>query len=456
MNFTKKEIMEKICIASRLENLGLFIGSGFSKSVMEDSGRCSLSWLDLLKLLCREFEIKDNLFCEGYTYPLIASKIIEIVSENSIDVTEAENKVKRKIAMLVNDSPKIETIEKFRLYINELNAQWVITTNYDNLFEKIVGPSAYPILPNYMFYNIKNILPIYHIHGSILKPDSIVISNEDYAKTMRPSDYRHSRLPIFMKENTVLMIGYALGDLNVISAIDYRNNVFNSLATIENNIIQLVYTKNPKKDCYEKNGVIIYEFDNLLNFLEEFKDYQSRYKSLIGKTVNKINDKINEFVDEGDEYTRDFINNYSNYRYETIGFINKLDNSYCYIYTPYLSFLDRIFDKIYRDATTISYNFSAYSDYLNILIDLIKNVQIENVPTMYLSFLIHRLDEISKHVGEQKGQSFDAYDTWKYRKNEIPKDFIDLVQTSINEINYKLSVDRLLKLIETEETLAEN
>lgn len=62
-------------------------------------------------------------------------------------------------------------------------------------------------------------IPIYHIHGVCNIPDSIVITNEDYAYMFRPNDYRQARLPFLMKESLVIMIGYALGDLNVITAV---------------------------------------------------------------------------------------------------------------------------------------------------------------------------------------------------------------------------------------------
>lgn len=38
-------------------------------------------------------------------------------------------------------------------------------------------------------------IPIYHIHGVCNIPDSIVITNEDYAYMFRPNDYRQARLP---------------------------------------------------------------------------------------------------------------------------------------------------------------------------------------------------------------------------------------------------------------------
>lgn len=376
--FEKNEILEKICVASRIENLGLFIGSGFSKAVMSLSKKDAMSWLELLKAICNDFKIDTNIFNKGYTYPLIASKIIDLISKNeNISNDDATIRLKQSIAKHVNIKPSDSIKEKYKKYMEDINPQWIITTNYDNIIEQIIGEKAFPILPDYSFYNTKNILPIYHIHGSILNPKSIVISNEDYTTTLRPSDYRHNRLPILLNENTTLMIGYALGDLNVLSAIDYRNNVYDkNIKLVENNIIQLVYTDNPLEKCYEHNGIIIYEYDDLISFFESFSVYYNKYKSNIGKITNKVIEKNNEFVDCEKEYLELFEFDENGYRKETIKFIYSLDSSYCYVYSQFIHFLSRVFDKTYCESRKNG-QFQYYNYYLNIWFDLVENVEIE-------------------------------------------------------------------------------
>lgn len=445
--YEKNEILEKICVASRIENLGLFIGSGFSKAVMEDSGKTALSWLELLKNICNEYSIKENFFKEGFTYPLIASKIIDIIalSEENMSLEEATKNVKNSIAKMVNVSPNDLTRNKFNVYFSELKPKWIVTTNYDNVIERIVGPSAYPILPNYLFYNTKNILPIYHIHGSVLEPQSIVITNEDYAKTMRPSDYRHTRLPILMKESTILMMGYALGDLNVLSAIDYRNNIFSNKSQIDNSIIQMVYTENPKNHCYEDKSIIIYEFDNLSTFFDELIDYLKRYRSKIGNITNLVTKKQEDFISDDTQYVRSFEYNRNNYRTDTIKFVNELDNSYCYLYAQFIPFLERVFNNVLTKGQR-AYQFHFYDYYLNIFLDLVKNIDVETVPTIYAAFLVEKLDVIAVYIGDTPGQGYDAYETWKKRKNDIPSTFINFVKTSLNELNNRYYLQKLLDI----------
>ena len=127
----KEEILEKICIASRLQNLGLFIGSGFSKSLLIDSNLPSYSWSELLQKICDEYSIDDELLKKGSTYPLIASSIMEIVQKNDgCSLEEATRRVKFSIAKLVNQIPKEFVIEKYNNYFKNINPNWIVTTNY--------------------------------------------------------------------------------------------------------------------------------------------------------------------------------------------------------------------------------------------------------------------------------------------------------------------------------------
>lgn len=440
----KNEIFKKVCVSSRLETLGLFIGSGFSKALMIESGSNMLSWLELLKRICDSYSIDHSIFNEGATYPLIASKIIEIVS-NKEEITgeEAIKQVKKRIANFVNCCPSESVKDKYNLFFNNLNPNWIVTTNYDSLIETVIGNNAYPILPNYLFFNAKNLVPIYHIHGSVLDPSSIVISNEDYARAMRPSDYRHSRLPILFKESTVLMIGYALGDLNVISALDYRNNVYTNSSGIDNCIIQLVYNANiDKEKIYLKDSVIIYEYNDMSQFFIELVDYMNKYKSQIGRQTNDVKIKQNQFICEGPQYVMSFIEDYDNYRNETIDFMNKLDISYNYVFSQYIPFLERVFSIVFDKAHQPK-QFTYYNLYLELWLDLIVNLDLKKASPIYLSFLIETFGTVCPYIGNKRGESYDAYNTWMSRSKEISRNFIELLS---NSLSYKY-VENLHELI---------
>ena len=72
------------------------------------------------------------------------------------------------------------------------------------------------------------------------------------------------------------MIGYALGDLNVITAVDWANNVYtNTSGEYDFPIVQLLYTDNPKQDPYvEQNGIVIFEVSDISKFFLELYEFQ--------------------------------------------------------------------------------------------------------------------------------------------------------------------------------------
>lgn len=155
--------------------------------------------------------------------------------------------------------------------IPEVDPSWVITTNYDFVIECMVLDRGMQLGPNDTFSAQKGQIPILHFHGHRLDPDSIVITQEDYAGLFRPNQYRQSKLPLQIKESTVVSLGYNLGDPNVLMALDWSKNVFHSQHLhIPSEFVQVVRKANPKSDPYrDRNGILVLEVAEIKNFLEE-------------------------------------------------------------------------------------------------------------------------------------------------------------------------------------------
>jgi len=48
-----------------------------------------------------------------------------------------------------------------------------------------------------------------------------IIVQEDYVGQFRPTEYRQIKMALMIKESTMLIIGYGLGDVNVLTALDW-------------------------------------------------------------------------------------------------------------------------------------------------------------------------------------------------------------------------------------------
>ena len=74
-------------------------------------------------------------------------------------------------------------------------------------------------------------LEIYHIHGSALHAPGIVATTEDYYNFINAPTYFSRKIFTLMAEQTVLFLGYALGDPNLKAVLhEFRRSNFATLS----------------------------------------------------------------------------------------------------------------------------------------------------------------------------------------------------------------------------------
>lgn len=435
---TKEDVFKKIAQAVQMDTLGFFIGSGFTKALLEYNGReQSYDWKELLVKACTKLNVPTTIFSKGLTYPQVASEICSIyANDNNKSSEKAISKLKRTIAELVDVRPEENILDEYKSIFKTIEANWIVTTNYDTLIEQILCEKALSINPNDGYYKTKDFTPIYHIHGSKLDADSIVITNEDYTHTLRFSDYRHARLPFLIKESTVLMIGYSLNDLNVLSAVDYCQNVYKNVSpAYDAPIIQLLYERSPKEEPYCKNEIIVQEISDLALYLKELSNYVNRYKSIIGKEKKRVQELIEQYTTADGTYIDRIIENKEE-RKQMIERIYNLDRAFWYAYPSFIAFIKNALNKLW-DIAIRPNQFHSYADILDFLMDLIVLTKNRSVPNNYIDFLIDEFIDIAGYVGDDPGQSWPANNLWNKRKIEIPKEFVDAAISRCQRNDYK-------------------
>lgn len=458
---TKDDIYRIICNASRLETLGMFVGSGFTKSILENNfDYDAYNWAELLERCCDEMKVDKDIMKSKGSYPEIASKICKQYSVNEeTKYFEAVETLKSKICTLTNVFPDSETQEKYSKYFDTIKFNWIVTTNYDTILESILCGKSLSISPEGCFTKIKNLIPIYHLHGIRNNPNSIVITNEDYAYLFRPNDYRQARLPFLMKESLVLMVGYGLGDINVITAVDWAKNVYtNSNDEYDFPIIQLLYTDTPKDRPYQDDlGITILEVNNLSEFFDGLYEFYKDYSEEYDIQIKNINEYIQLFNDSSDENIRKFIENTDNFRSDTIDFVSSLAKEFEYIYISYLTFLRAVINELAEMARPNG-AFDAYDKKLNVILDIYEKVPLKKMPTSFFIFIARALDSVAYYIGDNRGQSWDAKKTWDSRKNNIPQEVIDELWEFVKSSSWNTYDDlrKILKTIKHNKTLNNN
>lgn len=420
---TRQDALKLISKASIYGNLGLFIGAGMSMAILNDDwNEVALSWKQLIYKCAEEFEInlKDDIKTEGLSYPEIASEIAKLISnKESVDYKIAVKKLKEKIACLTSWYPERQQREIYGKILQDIDPDWIITTNYDLIIECLLTGKCLSLGPNDQLISPRNLIPIYHLHGIRTNPNSIIISQEDYISLFRPNQYRQQKLSLSIKESTTLIIGYGLGDVNVLTAVDWTKNVYsNQRINYPHEIIQLLFTDNPKTEPYrDRNDILIIEFKDLKIILTEIAELVVADKILDIESNKKLHELNVIFENPEQENVKNFIDD-EDFRKSIISEIAKNDIK---LISGFLELFSRAIDKTWERAKP-SGAFYAYNENLKILLDIIENIELAKLPPALLESIAYNLDHVASYVGTLLGESRAAYNTWKKRKDNIPMD----------------------------------
>jgi hypothetical protein len=91
----------------------------------------------------------------------------------------------------------------------------LITTNYDSMLEKLFEGYESIIGKSVLRYNLNAYGEVYHIHGSVDLPETMVVTKDDYDAWSEESKYFAAKLLTYFAEHPVFIFGYGLGDPNV-------------------------------------------------------------------------------------------------------------------------------------------------------------------------------------------------------------------------------------------------
>ena len=111
------------------------------------------------------------------------------------------------------------------------------------------------------------------------------------------------------------------------------------------------------------------------------------------------------------------------------------DNDMKKVYFPYVhSFLINVFTIVDFESNKPK-NFSAYKVKLEIIIEFIKEMNIDKMPALILDYLIDQFDAVSRYIGNKMGDAWEATDYWNSVKYEISKEKIKIILDRIEKIN---------------------
>ena len=270
---------------------------------------------------------------------------------------------------------------------------------------------------------------------------ALLLLKEDYVSLFRPNEYRQLKLALTIKESTVLLLGYGLGDINVLTALDWSNNVFGTKdENYPNEIIQIVRTDEPSEEPYrDKNKMIIYEVDELQDFFQDYSKNNSIYK-LKKKESDKLLSDLKKELEDRDQVDK-FIDN-EKYRKKILKNLAKFPRE---IISSFESFLNEVFDNTWERSFPKG-AFEGYNENLIVLLDILTSLKLEQIPPSLLGTLAYQLNGIGYYVGRRLGQSYSADDTFNARKDELSEEIITELSNIAQQHGYS-SLNRLITRI---------
>lgn len=435
----RKIALNFIALSSVYGNLGLFVGAGFSKAVMNnpDSPRpTALGWLALIIRVSKKFDVDAKTLIEqGQSLPQLATAIIQkIVDDSGKDYKTVVLEFKQEICKLTTYYPNKETREVYGKYLLTINPSWIITTNYDVVLECLLSGKCIALSPDEQLMAPKDIIPVYHLHGIKTIASSIVVTQEDYVSLFRPNEYRHTKLPLVIRESTTVLLGYGLNDMNVLTAVDWSKNVFSSAKiNYPHEIFQIVYAgENYKKTPYRNNdGIIIIEIDSLESFFEELiveVNNEVLSSEKLTSDLKEINEAISNPTD-GD--IANFIKNTS-YRKELFDILIQYES---YTISGFIEIFSKSLDYSWEKSRE-NKEFGAYNNILGILLDMIISIPYEKMPPILLEMIASNLNRVCGYVGNYYGMSWDALGTWKKRIKQLPYETMDEINNVAKNQKY--------------------
>ena len=273
----------------------LFVGSGFSRRYLG---------LPDWKTLLQRFATKEKF---GYYLSTASKDLAQVASLMAIDFHDewwssseyAESRsvfgefavdktsalrfeICKYVASLTEDPLKfVDGLTAEIEALRGLNVEGVITTNWDNLVELLYPEyKVFVGQDELLFSNPQSIGEIYKIHGGATRPESLILTSEDYADFQNKNPYLASKLITLFVEHPIVFIGYSLADKNIRSLLRAISDVLgqDKLDKLSENLIFIQRAHGKESSCAK--GVLAWDDGSLPITIVSTDDYLPVYEAL--------------------------------------------------------------------------------------------------------------------------------------------------------------------------------
>lgn len=239
---------------------------------------------------------------ESFDRTIFSEEEIDEILNNKYDPFKFYIGKQTKDLILLLSSEKSHEIP--HIINNQNKIAGIITTNYDHLLEDMFKDFDVIIGQDSMLTsNTNNIFEIFKIHGSAEKPNSIVITQQDYEYFKNKLKYLSAKLLTLFVEHPIIFIGYGIGDLNIRSILSEIAECLDKtqLEDIKNNFI-FIEPAFGEEECITSKEIdfgekrIIMTQIKLEDFSSLFESLSKIKSSMPVKLIRKMQDMICNFI----------------------------------------------------------------------------------------------------------------------------------------------------------------
>ncbi|MEC6795481.1 SIR2 family protein [Photobacterium sp. S4TG1] len=396
--------MFEIAYAAASNRICFFTGTGFSKAITDNKAP---SWQELLEelidLLPNAKETKAALFPENGKNPLTLEESAQVIA---IELSSIGLNIHTETAKLIEKVELSGDIEPIVEFMTKRSFR-AITTNYDKLLEKIANESdCHSIAPGLPIPRSISRAKIYHVHGSVDAPNNMVITSDDYFKFLNGESYFSRKLSTVLHENTVVILGYSLGDTNLKAIIsDYKgfskNHVVSSNIFLISRSSVVQQVKDYYSHCY---GIRVLDNTDAVEFFSLLNDKIPEAEKCAASSVSNIK----KVLFENHSYKKEFLG-LSNSFYEIIASLGAVG----------LSVNDKnvvkAISKIIASKTELTHENNAWDQYVQlanwlIYIGSVLDIKDTALEIEYLKAVKRSMETMRREL--YTGYSWHAYKAW--------------------------------------------
>ena len=283
----------EIAYAAASNRLCLFTGTGFSRALTEGKAP---SWQELLEGVCdthvQNSDLKEVLFPTAGSNPLRLEEAAQIVE---MDLTSQEKNLHEVIASNIakieisGDIPNIKEFFSKRCFR-------VVTTNYDKLSEQLAGSDCQSFSPGIPLPKSSSRVKVFHVHGSVDYPPRMVVTANDYFNFMNSETYFSRKLSTVLHENTVVVLGYSLGDTNLKNILsDYSGFMKDHFVGSSIFFVSRSSVDQPIRDYYAAcYGIRVIDNTDIEEFFKELDRQYPRAEKVLSRSLESVDSVLNK------------------------------------------------------------------------------------------------------------------------------------------------------------------